>query len=75
MKHWGKIKLKLNTQVMGYSLLYLFVDSCQKSYISEGVTFEQQEELNEITLSLCVQFSEHVAKIYFLLWNFLNCST
>ena len=46
----------------------------QKSYILEGVSFEQHEEF-QITLSLCVHFSEHVAKIYFLSWNFLNYST
>ena len=40
----------------------------------EGVSFEQHEEF-QITLSLCVQFSEHVTKIYFLAWNFLNYST
>ena len=31
----------------------------------ERVSFEQHEEL-KITLSLCVEFSESVAKIYFL---------
>ena len=56
------------------SLLQLFVDPCEKSYILDGVSFEQHEEF-QITLSLCVQFSEHAAKIYFLSWNFLNYST
>ena len=34
---------------------------------------EQYEEL-EITLRLCVQISKHVAKVYFLSWDFLNYS-
>ena len=50
------------------------MDSCEKCYILEEVSFEQHEAF-QITLSLCVQFSEHVAKIYFLSWNFLNYST
>ena len=33
-----------------------FVDPCGKSYILEGVSFEQHEEF-QITLCLCVQFS------------------
>ena len=50
------------------------MDSCEKSYIVKGFFFEHHEEF-QITLTLCVQFSEHVAKIYFLSWNFLNYST
>ena len=56
------------------SLLWLFVDSWEKSYILEGVSFEQHEEFQNI-LSLRVQLSEHVANIYFLSWNFWNYST
>ena len=37
----------------------------------ERVFCEQHKEF-QTTLSWCVQFSEHVAKIYFLPWNFLN---
>ena len=44
-----------------YNFLWIFA---KNSYILEGVSFEQHEEF-QITLSLCVQFSEHVAKIYF----------
>ena len=39
--------------------------------ILEGVSFEQHKEF-QITLSLCVQFSEHVAKIYFSVMEFLK---
>ena len=46
------------------------MDSCEKSYILERVPFEQHEEF-QITLS-CVQFSEHVAKIYFFVMEFLK---
>ena len=56
------------------SFLLLFADCCEKRYILEGVSFELDEEF-QITLSLCVQVYEHVAKIYFFSWNFLNCST
>ena len=40
-----------------------------------GRSFSEQHEKLEITLSLYVQFSEHVVKIYFLSWNFFNYST
>ena len=40
------------------------MDPCGKSYILEGVSFEQHEEF-QITLCLYVQFSEHVAKTIF----------
>ena len=56
------------------SLLQLFVDPCEKSYILDGVSFEQHEEF-QINLSLCVQLSKHNTKIYFFSWSFLNYST
>ena len=56
------------------SFLLLFADCCEKRYILEGVSFEKHQEF-QITLSLCVQVYEHVAKTYFLPWTFLNCST
>ena len=59
---------------MEFSGVKLKVDSCKKSYILERVSFEQHEEF-QIMLSWCVQFPEHVAKINFLSWNFLNYST
>ena len=58
-----KMQKSLNFQ--SKNVILLFVDPSRKSYVLEGVSFEQHEEF-QITLCLCVQFSEHVAKIYFL---------
>ena len=44
---------------------------CNNTTHLDGVSFEQPKEF-QITLSLRVQFSETVAKIYFLSWNSLN---
>ena len=45
-----------------YNFLWILA---KKSYILERVSFEQHEEF-QIILSWCVQFSEHVSKIYYL---------
>ena len=43
--------------------------------LAKTVTFRKEFRFSSMkNSSLCVQFSEHVAKIYFLSWNFFNYS-
>ena len=72
-----KIKIKAKRTSWNQNMKDNSWQDIAKTFL-ERVSFEQHEEL-KITLSLCVEFSESVAKIYFLSnllsWNTLNYLT
>ena len=72
IKVFPKIRMKAKGTSWKWNMKNNFMARhCNNTTLLDGVSFEQPKEF-QITLSLWVQFSETVAKIYFLSWNSLN---